>query len=72
MLSKIRDLRIAQGLSAEQLAAKAGVTHTTIYNLEAGAGATVAVASRIAKALGTTIDDILEVPDEQRTECKPD
>ena len=72
MLRRIKALRIAAGLSVEQLAAKAGVTHTTIYNLEAGAGATVAVASRIAKALGVTINDILEVPDEQRTECKPD
>lgn len=68
MLRRIKALRIAAGLSVEQLAAKAGVTHTTIYNLEAGAGATVAVASRIAKALGVTINDILEVPDEQQAE----
>ena len=65
MLRRIKALRIAAGLSVEQLAAKAGVTHTTIYNLEAGANATVAVANSIAKALGVRIDDILEEPNEQ-------
>lgn len=68
MLRRIKALRIAAGLSVEQLAAKAGVTHTTIYNLEAGGNATVAIASKVAKALGVTIDDILEVPDEQQAE----
>ena len=60
MLRKIRDLRIAQGLSAEQLAVKAGTSHTTIYRIEAGEGVKLEIAIRIAKALGVKLADILE------------
>lgn len=65
MLRNIRELRMALGLSADQLAAKAGTTHTTIYKIEAGGNVRVDLAVRIAKALGVKLGDILEEPDGQ-------
>lgn len=68
MLSKIRELRIAQGLTAEQLAVKAGTTHTTIYAIEAGGNVKLGLALRIANALGVPLSEILEEPNEQQAE----
>ena len=47
--TEVRDRRTAAGLTQEQLAAKAGITTTTIRNIEAG---------RVARPEHTTIDAI--------------
>lgn len=55
--SKMKILRQAKGLSIPSIAAKVGCSRWYIYKIEEGARTpSVAVAARIARVLGTTID----------------
>jgi transcriptional regulator with XRE-family HTH domain len=58
---RIRDLREAQGLSQEQLAAKCGVHRTYVGMVErAEKNISVAALAKFAKALGTTMSSLVE------------
>lgn len=59
-MSGIKDARIRQGLSQEELAKKACVSRTIISGLETGkiTTTTTGTLKKIAKALDTTVSDI--------------
>lgn len=59
-MSEIKDARIRQGLSQQELAEKAHVSRTIISGLETGRITTTTTGTlrKIAKALNTTISDI--------------
>ena len=60
--ARLRTLRLAAGLSVPALAAAAGVTAQAIRYLEAGSRApSLETAARLAKALGTSIDELAGV-----------
>jgi putative molybdopterin biosynthesis protein len=61
MSSRLRLARLARGLSQEQLARKAGITHQAIQGFEAGRwDPSLKVALRIAAALGSTVEDLFQ------------
>ena len=55
----IKSLREAAGLTQEQLAVKAGVTHATIWRIEHDHYTTLKTAAKVAKALGVPLSEIL-------------
>ena len=59
---KIKKYRKDKKLSQEELARKAGVTYSTIIKIESGANdnPTVKTLKKIADALGTTIDELVQ------------
>jgi transcriptional regulator with XRE-family HTH domain len=60
--SVIRSLRKKRELSADQLAAQAGLTRATVTKMEAGEGnPTVATLEALAKVLGVTGSDLLRL-----------
>jgi len=62
---KVRVLREARSLTQEKLAEDIGIPQSNLSAVEAGKrGLSIAALRRLAKALGTTIDDLLteEVP----------
>ena len=59
----IRALRLAASMSQRELAERAGCSHTQIARYERlGAEPTLPVASRLADALGCTLDDLAATP----------
>lgn len=58
--NRIRSIRLAQGLTQEELATRAGLTPGQLSRLETGRRATMLMttARRIAGALGVRIDDL--------------
>ena len=57
---RIKDLREGRGLSVAEVAAGAGVREATIDAVEAGSyRPSLDLAIRIARALGTTLDDLV-------------
>jgi putative molybdopterin biosynthesis protein len=59
--NRLRLARLARGLSQEQLARKAGITHQAIQGFEAGRwDPSLRVALRIAAALGTSVEDLFQ------------
>ena len=63
-MSKLKDIRTAQGLTQAELASAAGVTQTIIAHCETGRQdinrAAAASVTRLALALGVDITEILE------------
>ncbi len=60
----LRQVRQEAGLSQSDLAARAGVARQTVGGIEAGQyGPSLAVAFRLARALGRTVEDIFWLPD---------
>lgn len=59
-VARIRQARIAQGLSQLQLADRAGVRQATISNIENGKGCRPSTLRSIALALGITMDEVLQ------------
>jgi len=58
--AKLRALRVKKKLSREQLARLAGVSIYTVGRIETGGeGVTLTTLGNLAKALETTIDDLL-------------
>ena len=61
---KLGDLRRAAGLSQQDLSTKSGVKIATLQKLESGAndlmGAKVSTVLALAKALETTVEDLVE------------
>lgn len=59
MKNKVKSVRRLQYMSQEELAAKANVSRQTIFSVENGRVIpSLKVAQQIAKALGSTVDDI--------------
>lgn len=58
MHNKLKRLMDAKGITPKYLAAKAGITTTTVYRIMAGANTGVYIALLIAQVLGCTLDDI--------------
>lgn len=57
---RVRTLRIAHGLSQERLARDADVSHSTVWNVEAGRKMPdIATALAMARALGVTLNDLV-------------
>lgn len=61
-LARQREWREARGLAQRELAAAAGVSAKTISRLEDGDSARTTTASKIARALGVTVMDLMEDP----------
>lgn len=56
----VRALRMRAGLSGLGLAKRAGLTHSTVYRIEAGSLlCRLPTYASIAKALGCTVEDLL-------------
>lgn len=70
---RVRELREQQGLTQQQLAEKIGVNLSTLAKIEAGRNdASLATAVAIAKALQTTVDDLVRpVKQERRPRGRP-
>lgn len=61
---RLRELRLAQGMTQAQLAESSEVTTTYIGRLESGGAAPgIDLVERLARALGTTIADLLPASD---------
>lgn len=58
----IKKLRKQQGLSQDKLSKLANISHNTIIKIESGAirSPTMDTASKIAKALGVSLDDLIK------------
>ena len=57
--NRVKSLRVQQGLSQQELARAGGVTRQTISNIEGGLFVpSVAVAMRLARALGCRVEDL--------------
>lgn len=63
---KLRMARLAVPLTQRELAAKAGVTATTIVRLEAGHPARISTVRKLAKALKTPASAILRSGKEEQ------
>ena len=61
MKFRVRELRMAKGMSMDELAARSGVSRGTIVHIECHQNAIVMSDTllAIAKALGVKVDDIL-------------
>lgn len=72
MAWNIRRLRVAQGVSQEQLAADAGIARSYIGELErAKKAATVDLLDKLALVLETSVSEFLRTPDEGETSPSP-
>lgn len=58
----IKKLRKQRGLSQDRLSKLADISHNTIIKIESGAiqSPTMDTASKIAKALGVSLDDLMK------------
>ena len=58
----IKKLRKQRGLSQDKLSKLADISHNTIIKIESGAiqSPTMDTASKIAKALGVSLDDLIK------------
>lgn len=65
-MTKLKSLRLASGMTQEELAAASGVKLATLQKLETGAnhlsGARADTVLRLARSLGTTVEAILNEP----------
>ncbi len=67
----LREARQRVGLSQQQLAEAAGVTRQTVAGLESGAyGPTVAVALRLASALGAGVEDLFWLAEDRQVQAQ--
>lgn len=64
-IMKLESLRVARGWSREELASKAIVSTRTLDSLMAGKPGVLSTFSKIAKALGTPVDTIIDIPQEK-------
>lgn len=63
--TQIKELRMAKGLSQEQLAEAAKVSVRTIQRLEAGQDGSIETLNLVAGALGVSVRDLFEDPQAQ-------
>ena len=68
MKTRIRELRARMGLTQEELAQQVGVRRETIVFLEKGKyNPSLKLAYRVARALGSTIEEVFLFEDEDLT-----
>jgi molybdate-binding protein/DNA-binding XRE family transcriptional regulator len=68
VLSCLAELRAARGLSAAELASVINVSRQTVYAIESGGYApNTAIALKLAKALGVTVEEIFQLDAQQET-----
>ena len=67
MINKLKSIRESKGMSQEELASRADVSRTTIWNLETNpkADTTTKTLLKIADALGVSVADIFFADDVQ-------
>jgi transcriptional regulator with XRE-family HTH domain len=69
---RVRDLRVAQGLSLEALAAKSGVSRSMISLVERGeSSATAVVLDKLATGLGVVLASLFDAPAAAETPAGP-
>lgn len=68
---RLRQLRLARGLSQDQVAAAAGVTGPTVSYLERGGRTTDATARVLARVLEADQQELLQLAREQRAQRAP-
>ncbi len=67
VLNRIRDLRLARGLTQAQLANDCEVTRQTIIALEAGKySPSLELAFRLARALGHDLEEVFQFSEEKK------
>ena len=68
MRNKVRFYRyLREGMTQEQLAKDVGVTRQTIISLERGKyNPSVALALRLAKALGATVEELFRLEEDEK------
>ena len=62
---KVRELKLKKGLTSEKLAEMANISYQWVSTIENGRtkrGVSLYVAHRLAKAVGTTIEDLIGEP----------
>jgi len=59
-VNKLVELRINEGLSQRELAARAGVTNTSVWKLERGGNVRPATLKKIADVLGVKPMDLMK------------
>ena len=60
LATRLRERRDSAGLSREKLAAKAGVSLSTVLRIEQGAGAHLSSLRKIAGALDVTVSELVD------------
>lgn len=70
LAENIRKLRMKKGLSQEKLARLADISNNTLIKIEQGIakGPTITTVTKIASALGVSIDELVRVNREKRHE----
>ena len=58
-VEKLRELRIDQGLSQRRLSELAGVSNTTVWHIERGAGASPATLKKLADGRGVRASELV-------------
>ena len=67
---KLWKLLIDRDLKKKDLEERAGISHYTMHKLVRGENVTTETLGKICKALGCTVDDIMEITfDEEVAEC---
>jgi transcriptional regulator with XRE-family HTH domain len=59
-VNKLVELRINEGLSQRQLAARAGISNTSVWTLERGGGVRPQTLKKIADVLGVKPMDLMK------------
>ena len=68
---RLARLRVGRGWTQQELAARSGVPYMTIYRLEEGiyADTRTAIAAKLSKALGVSLDVLSGIYDKGNTEA---
>ncbi len=70
MKNTIKDIRKESGFSQEELARKCGVSRQTVNAIENDKyDPTLILAFRLARELGTTVDELFQFPADTKTDC---
>jgi transcriptional regulator with XRE-family HTH domain len=59
-VAKLKELRIDRGLSQRRLSELAGVSNTTVWHIERGAGASPATLKKLADVLGVRASELIK------------
>jgi len=66
MTTRMKEFRSARGLTQEDLASRVGVRRETVIFLEKGKyNPSLRLAFRVAKTLGTTVEELFSFDDEE-------
>lgn len=65
---RLREVRMAAGLTQDQLAASSGIAQATISQIEGGASTTTRTLHALAEALGVGVAELFAASPEQEEE----